>query len=1194
LIVRARRRNLILGLFGFVAASCWGGQARASDLSFQERVAAQRAIERIYWSHRIWPKENPAPKPPLSTRVSRESLTRTVEDYLRKSRALETLWGRSIGAPELQAELDRMARNTRDPGMLRELFAALHDDPVLIAEAIARPGLADRLIRSWYATDARFHGELRRKAESALSSCREADCMKSLGGVYHEATWKLRVEDRAQFDRPDGEAVKLDAEEWKQHLEQLALKFGTSSDSIPVGRPGGLEETAYSFSVTAVLGRTATTVVTATVSWPKRSFESWWEEEGPAIALRSATAPDTLVMPLLPPVTGCADDTWTPTRHDVPDPMVSHVAVWTGTEMILWNGSRGNRYDPAIDSWTDISVAGAPIAGGGTGVWTGTELIVWGGADTNTGGRYDPVSDTWTPTSTGPGVPSPRQMHTAVWTGTRMIVWGGFGDLATGGSYDPASDTWTPTSTGASVPLGRYLHTAVWTGTRMIVWGGFREGSPSPFYQNTGGRYDPATDTWTPTSTGAGVPAARQAHTAVWTGNEMLVWGGFASITYFDNGGRYNPSTDAWASISTGASHPSGRQNHTAVWTGTEMVVWGGRQASGSGFNTGGRYNPSLNRWIATSAGTGVPAGRAYHSAVWTGSEMIVWGGGDYPALNTGGRYAPASNSWVPTSTGANVPAPRYQHSSVWTGSEMVVWGGFDGTYRNDGGRYTPATDSWLPTSTATGVPSARTDHTAVWTGDEMIVWGGGTDVETSNTGGRYDPSADSWTPTSTGSSVPEPRTHHTTVWTGARMIVWGGDSTVATGFATGGRYDPQNDSWVPTSTGPGLPTPRTKHAAVWTGTEMIVWGGDDGSITNTGGVYSPTYDTWTSTSTGANVPAPRYGHTAVWTGSRMVVWGGTPSGAPGNTGGRYDPRTDEWLPTSTGANVPEERVRHTAVWTGSDVIVWGGGTSTGAKYDPVTDAWTPTSSGAGAPSSREQHTASWTGVAMIVWGGAPVTSTGALYCACSGGVPAYRDEDGDGYGDAGESLTACGGSLPPGYVADGTDCDDANPAIHPGAAEACNGIDDDCDLVADGGDPDGDALLDACDDCDAVYDPAQSDLDADGEGDACDLDDGMIRIFWSDPDLVEWQHEAGYQTWNAYRGDLAVLKQSGVYTQAPGSNPLASRACGLASPSSADLGAPPAGKASFFLATGVANGVESGLGRDSAGNERPNANPCP
>src|SRR4030095_6144258 len=146
--------------------------------------------------------------------------------------------------------------------------------------------------------------------------------------------------------------------------------------------------------------------------------------------------------------------------------------------------------------------------------------------DTNTGGRYDPASDTWTPTSTGPGVPSPRQMHTAVWTGTRMIVWGGFGDLATGGSYDPASDTWTPTSTGASVPLGRYLHTAVWTGTRMIVWGGVSEGSPSPFYQNTGGRYDPATDTWTPTSTGAGVPAARQAHTAVRTGTALPGWSG--------------------------------------------------------------------------------------------------------------------------------------------------------------------------------------------------------------------------------------------------------------------------------------------------------------------------------------------------------------------------------------------------------------------------------------------------------------------------------------------------------------------------------------------------------------------------------------------------------------------------------------------------------------------------------------------
>ena len=63
---------------------------------------------------------------------------------------------------------------------------------------------------------------------------------------------------------------------------------------------------------------------------------------------------------------------------------------------------------------------------------------------------------------------------------------------------------------------------------------------------------------------------------------------------------------------------------HTAVWTGSEMIVWGG--LNGVSLNTGGRYNPSTNSWTATST-TSAPDARAYHTAVWTGTQMIVWGG---------------------------------------------------------------------------------------------------------------------------------------------------------------------------------------------------------------------------------------------------------------------------------------------------------------------------------------------------------------------------------------------------------------------------------------------------------------------------------------------------------------------------------------------------------------------------------------
>ena len=201
-----------------------------------------------------------------------------------------------------------------------------------------------------------------------------------------------------------------------------------------------------------------------------------------------------------------------------------------------------------------------------------------------------------------------------------------------GGCID---DSWMATIT-ISAPSPRGLHTAVWTGSEMIVWGGYPN-------LNTGGKYNPATDTWTATST-TNAPDGRYDHTAVWTGSEMIIWGGAGTTPFGANtGGRYNPGADTWTATST-ANAPSVRNNHTAVWTGTEMVVWGG--VSGNNYlNTGGRYNPTTNSW-RTTATTNAPAARDLHTAVWAGAEMIIWGGeGQFIGnLDTGGRYNPASN----------------------------------------------------------------------------------------------------------------------------------------------------------------------------------------------------------------------------------------------------------------------------------------------------------------------------------------------------------------------------------------------------------------------------------------------------------------------------------------------------------------------------------------------------------------------
>src|SRR5262249_4639973 len=198
------------------------------------------------------------------------------------------------------------------------------------------------------------------------------------------------------------------------------------------------------------------------------------------------------------------------------------------------------------------------------------------------------------------------------------------------------------------------------------------------------------------------------------------IWGGNG----LSPGKSYNPVTDAWTDLGS-AGEPARTIYGTAVWTGSRMIVWGGQSADV--VNTGGIYDPAALTWSSTPGGLNLPSARTNHTAVWTGSEMIVWGGAtdltSSRGTNTGGRLNPSTSSWLPTALGPAIPVGRYWSTSVWTGSEMIVWGGTTPVDTNSGGRYSPVTDAWIPTSTVVA-PSARSQHAAVWTGSNMVVWG--------------------------------------------------------------------------------------------------------------------------------------------------------------------------------------------------------------------------------------------------------------------------------------------------------------------------------------------------------------------------------------------------------------------------------------------------------------------------------------
>ncbi len=341
--------------------------------------------------------------------------------------------------------------------------------------------------------------------------------------------------------------------------------------------------------------------------------------------------------------------------------------------------------------------------------------------------------------------------------------------------------------------------------------------------------------------------------------------GAFTSVT-----------NNSWAATTT-VGAPSARSGFLSQWTGSTLVVWGG------GVNTGGKYDPVADSWT-NLATLGALTGRSSTYSAWTGQKFVVWGGTGYP--NTGAMYDPSANTWSTMAT-LGAPSGRKQSSfgniyswSPWSGTYIVFWGGYNGSYLNSGGIFDPVNNSWSTMATL-NAPSTRDTYDSTWTGTKYLVFGG-TGGAALNTGGSYDPATNTWTAMTT-LNAPAGRYYVSSAWGSPRWFIWGGNFVVNTGAF----YDSTNDSWT-TLTTLGAPTPRRSGRGIWTGSKFIVWAGYNGSAyVNTGGIYDYATGSWSSMAT-TNAPAIRDLPHVYWTGNKMLIWGMESSSV--NTGGLYTP----------------------------------------------------------------------------------------------------------------------------------------------------------------------------------------------------------------------------------------------------------------------------------------------------------------
>lgn len=333
---------------------------------------------------------------------------------------------------------------------------------------------------------------------------------------------------------------------------------------------------------------------------------------------------------------------WTPLPEAPLGPRWGAQAVWTGTEAIVWGGySRvppdgllsedsdprtfpagvlaelaplrdGAAFDPSTGSWRAIEVAPENLSAGARALWTGEELLVLGGEVGGPAGAwaYDPTLDAWR--SLPPGPLPLSEDAVLVWTGSEALIWSGGppGEPSSAAALDPRSGRWRTTAAGP--PLG-FEAVSTWTGQELLVWD-----------ETSGTAYDPAADTWRPLDD---PPAAMRAagRVAVAVGDDVLLAGAYPRLEFAAYGYRYRPSAQRW-DVQPLPEPPD--EQFPAISAATlddEHAVVLHRYGRGASGGEAFRWTRAGGAWERLTHNPVLE--RLATAEVWSGEELIVWGG---------------------------------------------------------------------------------------------------------------------------------------------------------------------------------------------------------------------------------------------------------------------------------------------------------------------------------------------------------------------------------------------------------------------------------------------------------------------------------------------------------------------------------------------------------------------------------------